>query len=56
MVVISIIGILASAVYVGMRPYMMRSRDTKRITDIQNYMNNIIVTYSRNFDAFPSNY
>ena len=36
-------------------PYMMRSRDTKRITDILGYTN-ILETYEKNFDAFPSNY
>ncbi len=35
---------------------MMRSRDTKRVTDIQSYMKNIIMTYRTNFDTFPSNY
>ena len=36
-------------------PYMMRSRDTKRITDILAYTN-ILETYEKNFDTFPSNY
>lgn len=56
MIVIAIIGILASSLSVAIIPYMARSRDTKRVTDIQNYMNNIIGSYDKNFDTFPSNY
>lgn len=32
----------------------MRSRDTKRITSILSYTN-ILDTYEKNFDTFPSN-
>ena len=56
MIVIAIIGVLASSLSIAIVPYMARSRDTKRVTDIQNYMNNIIGSYDKNFDTFPSNY
>lgn len=54
MVVLLIIGILATALFLAVGPYMMRSRDTKRITDILGYTN-ILDTYDKNFDTFPSN-
>ena len=56
MIVIAIIWILASSLSIAIIPYMARSRDTKRITDIQNYLNNVIGSYDKNFDTFPSNY
>lgn len=56
MVVILVIGILFTGIYMSVQPYMSRSRDTKRITDMLGYLNNILVTYERNFDTFPSNY
>lgn len=34
---------------------MMRSRDTKRITDVLGYTN-IVDAYDKNFETFPSNY
>jgi Tfp pilus assembly protein PilE len=55
MIVVTILGILATALYLGANPYMMRSRDTKRVTDILNYTN-VLETYEKNFDTFPSNY
>lgn len=54
MVVIMIIGILATTVYILVAPYIARSRDTKRVTDILGYTN-ILDTYDKNFDTFPSN-
>lgn len=55
MIVIMILGILFVGLYMGVQPYMMRARDTKRVTAIQNYLNNIISTYERNQDTFPAN-
>lgn len=54
MVVLMIFGILFTALYMWVQPYMMRSRDTKRITSILSYTN-ILDTYEKNFDTFPSN-
>lgn len=56
MIIISIIGILAIALSAEFKPYIARSRDTKRTTDILNYMNQIISTYEKTYDTFPSNY
>lgn len=55
MVVLLILSVLFTALYMGVQPYMMRSRDTKRITSVLSY-SNIIDTYEKNFDTFPSNY
>lgn len=55
MVVIIIIGLLAGTLYVWTVPYMMRSRDTKRVTWIFQYTS-ILEAYEKNFDTFPSNY
>ncbi len=55
MVVLLILSVLFTALYMWVQPYMMRSRDTKRITGILSYAN-IIDTYEKNFDTFPSNY
>lgn len=54
MVVILILWVLFTALYLGSQPYMMRSRDTKRVTDMLSYTN-ILDTYDKNFDTFPSN-
>ena len=52
--VVVIFGVLFSALYIWSQPYMKRSRDTRRITEIGSYMN-IIDAYNANFDTFPSN-
>jgi prepilin-type N-terminal cleavage/methylation domain-containing protein len=54
MIVILIIGLLATSLFMVLSPYMSRSRDTKRITDILSYTN-ILDAYDKNFDTFPSN-
>lgn len=56
MIVVMVIGILATALFSNVKPYLMRSRDTKRITDMQNYVNNVIGSYDKTYDTFPSNY
>lgn len=53
--VVFIVALLATALYIGSQPYMKRSRDTKRVTDINSYMN-IVEAYNVNFETFPSNY
>lgn len=55
MVVIMIFWVLFVGLYMWSQPYFKRSRDTKRTTDIQSYLSNIISTYEKNFDTFPSN-
>lgn len=52
--VVFIVWLLATSLYMGTQPYMKRSRDTKRITDMWSYIN-IIDTYNMNFETFPSN-
>jgi prepilin-type N-terminal cleavage/methylation domain-containing protein len=53
--VVVILATLASAMYIWVVPYMKRSRDVRRVTDIRSYMT-IIDVYDKNFDTFPSNY
>lgn len=53
--VITIIWVLATSLFIVVGPYMARSRDTKRVTDILGYTN-ILDAYDKNFDTFPSNY
>jgi prepilin-type N-terminal cleavage/methylation domain-containing protein len=53
--VVFIVALLSTALYIGSQPYMKRSRDTKRISDIASYMN-IIEAYNANLETFPSNY
>ncbi len=55
MIVMTIIGILSWALFIWIQPYLWRSRDTKRVSDIQNYLNNMIGSYEKNFDTFPTN-
>ncbi len=53
--VVVIVFTLATALYMWVVPYMKRSRDMMRVTDIRSYMT-IIDAYDKNFDTFPSNY
>ena len=55
MIVLMILSILFTALYMGVQPYMMRSRDTKRVTSLLQYTN-IIEWYEKDFETFPSNY
>jgi prepilin-type N-terminal cleavage/methylation domain-containing protein len=56
MVSLGIIAVLFGALYAGgIQPYMKRARDTKRITALLTY-SNVLDTYEKNFDTFPSNY
>jgi prepilin-type N-terminal cleavage/methylation domain-containing protein len=52
---IAVIGILIAAVWVASAPYMARSRDTQRITDMTS-LGNVFMAYKQSLDAFPSNY
>lgn len=53
MIVIAMIGILAAAMFYMMGPYMNRSRDVKRFTDIQQY-GRVIDLYYKDHSALPS--
>ena len=55
MIVLMILAILFTALYMWTQPYMMRSRDTKRVTSLLQYTN-IIEWYEKDFETFPSNY
>lgn len=55
MVVVMILSILFLALYMGVQPYLGRSRDTKRVTSMLQY-STILETYDKTFDTFPSNY
>jgi prepilin-type N-terminal cleavage/methylation domain-containing protein len=53
--VVFIVALLSTALYIGSQPYMKRSRDTKRITDMTSYFN-ILDKYATDFESYPSNY
>ncbi len=53
--VVVILWTLSTALYMGVQPYLKRSRDTHRVTDVINYIT-IIDAYDKNFDTYPSNY
>lgn len=48
LIVISIIGLLASVVLVGLGGFRSRGRDTRRITDLTSLQNGLEVYYARN--------
>lgn len=53
--VVLILALLSTALFIGSQPYMKRSRDTKRISDISSYMN-ILEAYNANLETYPSNF
>lgn len=54
LIVVSIIGLLASVVLVGLGGFRSRGRDTRRITDLRALQNGLEVYYARNV-VYPDN-
>lgn len=55
MVVTLIIWLLAAAIYVGVWPYIMRSRDTSRLVRTES-LANVFDAFKKSADKFPSNF
>lgn len=52
LIVVSIIGLLASAVLVGLGGFRSRGRDARRITDLKSLQNGLELYYARS-NAYP---
>ncbi|HEY4499941.1 MAG TPA: prepilin-type N-terminal cleavage/methylation domain-containing protein [Candidatus Paceibacterota bacterium] len=54
LIVVSIIGLLASVILVGLGGFRSRGRDTRRVADLKAIQNGLELYYSRN-NQYPSN-